>query len=156
MPANHSTFPSTLHHYNAIMVCFVFLLQEPYKSQVGALLMNLVAPCLSSPYGHLRAKAAWVAGVYSDVAFPDGQGTGASYNMLFQKVSNGPLAPGCSPAFPFLLLRCGLLSCHTLAQAAIGSLAPQNGLRGAWAVADGPQLSHLILFASRASCRPAA
>jgi len=58
----------------------------PYKSQLGSLLLNLVVPCFGSRYGHLRAKAAWVAGMYCDVEFPDGQGAGPSYQAIFSKV----------------------------------------------------------------------
>lgn len=58
----------------------------PYKAQLGPLLLNLVVPCFGSRYGHLRAKAAWVAGVFCDVEFPDGQGSGPTYSSIFSKV----------------------------------------------------------------------
>eukprot|EP00983_Pelagomonas_calceolata_P017856 560410-Pelagomonas_calceolata.AAC.1 len=50
------------------------------------MLASLVAPCLSSTYGHLRAKAAWVIGQYIDVQFPDGKCQGPTFNMFFHKV----------------------------------------------------------------------
>lgn len=63
-------------------------MQKPYKTQLGGMLLNFVVPVFTSPYGHLRAKAVWVAGVYSDARFLDGTGTGASFNNLFAKVNS--------------------------------------------------------------------
>jgi hypothetical protein len=44
---------------------------EPYKSQLEHMLVTHVYPEFSSPMGHLRAKAAWVAGQYADITFTD-------------------------------------------------------------------------------------
>ncbi|KAE8673868.1 Importin beta-like SAD2 [Hibiscus syriacus] len=44
---------------------------EPYKSELEHMLMQHVFPEFRSPVGHLRAKAAWVAGQYAHVNFFD-------------------------------------------------------------------------------------
>lgn len=44
---------------------------EPYKSQLENMLVTHVYPEFTSPAGHLRAKAAWVAGQYADIQFSD-------------------------------------------------------------------------------------
>ncbi|KAK8571534.1 hypothetical protein V6N13_047207 [Hibiscus sabdariffa] len=44
---------------------------EPYKSELEHMLMQHVFPEFRSPVGHLRAKAAWVAGQYAHVNFTD-------------------------------------------------------------------------------------
>ncbi|XP_028794793.1 importin beta-like SAD2 [Neltuma alba] len=44
---------------------------EPYKSELERMLVQHVFPEFSSPVGHLRAKAAWVAGQYAHVNFSD-------------------------------------------------------------------------------------
>lgn len=44
---------------------------EPYKSQLEPMLVQHVFPEFSSPMGHLRAKAAWVAGQYANINFSD-------------------------------------------------------------------------------------
>ncbi|KAK8663421.1 hypothetical protein V6N13_083241 [Hibiscus sabdariffa] len=44
---------------------------EPYKSELEHMLMQHVFPEFRSPVGHLRAKAAWVAGQYAHVNFSD-------------------------------------------------------------------------------------
>ncbi len=60
--------------------------QKPYKQQLGGMLLNFVVPLFTCPYGHLRAKAVWVAGTYADIQFPDGQGSGPTFTALFGKV----------------------------------------------------------------------
>ncbi|GAX74708.1 hypothetical protein CEUSTIGMA_g2156.t1 [Chlamydomonas eustigma] len=60
--------------------------KSPYKQQLGPMLINCIIPCFKSPWGHLRAKAAWLAGVYSDAEFADGQGLGATFSLLLQNV----------------------------------------------------------------------
>ncbi|CAH9136550.1 unnamed protein product [Cuscuta epithymum] len=42
---------------------------EPYKSELERMLVQYVFPEFSSPVGHLRAKAAWVAGQYAHIDF---------------------------------------------------------------------------------------
>ncbi|KAM0986240.1 hypothetical protein ACFX13_013699 [Malus domestica] len=44
---------------------------EPYKSELEHMLVQHVFPEFSSPVGHLRAKAAWVAGQYAHINFSD-------------------------------------------------------------------------------------
>ncbi|MBA0871134.1 hypothetical protein Goshw_021620 [Gossypium schwendimanii] len=44
---------------------------EPYKSELEHMLMQHVFPEFQSPVGHLRAKAAWVAGQYAHINFSD-------------------------------------------------------------------------------------
>ncbi|KAL2506315.1 Importin beta-like SAD2 [Abeliophyllum distichum] len=44
---------------------------EPYKSELEHMLVQYVFPEFSSPMGHLRAKAAWVAGKYANINFTD-------------------------------------------------------------------------------------
>ncbi|XP_047333919.1 importin beta-like SAD2 [Impatiens glandulifera] len=42
---------------------------EPYKSELERMLVQHVFPEFKSPVGHLRAKAAWVAGQYAHINF---------------------------------------------------------------------------------------
>uniref|UniRef100_A0A0A0LQB3 Importin N-terminal domain-containing protein n=1 Tax=Cucumis sativus TaxID=3659 RepID=A0A0A0LQB3_CUCSA len=44
---------------------------EPYKSELERMLVQHVFPEFNSPVGHLRAKAAWVAGQYAHINFAD-------------------------------------------------------------------------------------
>ncbi|KAF8016601.1 hypothetical protein BT93_H1964 [Corymbia citriodora subsp. variegata] len=44
---------------------------EPYKAELERMLVQHVFPEFSSPIGHLRAKAAWVAGQYAHINFSD-------------------------------------------------------------------------------------
>ncbi|GAU12054.1 hypothetical protein TSUD_00190 [Trifolium subterraneum] len=44
---------------------------EPYKSELERMLVQHVFPEFGSPVGHLRAKAAWVAGQYAHISFSD-------------------------------------------------------------------------------------
>ncbi|KAK4258155.1 hypothetical protein QN277_007637 [Acacia crassicarpa] len=44
---------------------------EPYKSELERMLVQHVFTEFSSPVGHLRAKAAWVAGQYAQINFSD-------------------------------------------------------------------------------------
>ncbi|KAL9384806.1 hypothetical protein Peur_021816 [Populus x canadensis] len=44
---------------------------DPYKSELERMLVQHVFPEFSSPAGHLRAKAAWVAGQYAHINFSD-------------------------------------------------------------------------------------
>ncbi|KAJ6723659.1 IMPORTIN-7 8 11 [Salix koriyanagi] len=44
---------------------------DPYKSELEHMLVQHVFPEFSSPAGHLRAKAAWVAGQYAHINFSD-------------------------------------------------------------------------------------
>ncbi|XP_010414101.1 PREDICTED: importin beta-like SAD2 isoform X3 [Camelina sativa] len=44
---------------------------DPYKSELERMLVQHIFPEFSSPVGHLRAKAAWVAGQYAHINFSD-------------------------------------------------------------------------------------
>ncbi|KAJ0439771.1 putative importin-beta domain, armadillo-like helical, exportin-2, central domain-containing protein [Helianthus annuus] len=44
---------------------------EPYKSELEPMLVQHVFPEFTSPMGHIRAKAAWVAGQYAHINFSD-------------------------------------------------------------------------------------
>ncbi|CAH2059895.1 unnamed protein product [Thlaspi arvense] len=44
---------------------------EPYKSELEHMLVQHIFPEFNSPVGHLRAKAAWVAGQYAHINFSD-------------------------------------------------------------------------------------
>ncbi|XP_076945680.1 importin beta-like SAD2 [Bidens hawaiensis] len=44
---------------------------EPYKSQLEPMLVQHVFPEFNNPMGHIRAKAAWVAGQYAHIKFSD-------------------------------------------------------------------------------------
>ncbi|GJM85010.1 hypothetical protein PR202_ga00737 [Eleusine coracana subsp. coracana] len=44
---------------------------DPYKSELERMLVQHVFPEFNSPVGHLRAKAAWVAGQYAHINFSD-------------------------------------------------------------------------------------
>ncbi|KAL6523812.1 secondary alcohol dehydrogenase (SADH2) [Orobanche hederae] len=44
---------------------------QPYKSELERMLVQHVFPEFNSPVGHLRAKAAWVAGQYAHINFSD-------------------------------------------------------------------------------------
>ncbi len=56
--------------------------------------MQYVLPTFASPAGHLRAKAAWVAGQFADIRFREQPGAGAllppgagaTFQSLFQRV----------------------------------------------------------------------
>ena len=45
-----------------------------------------VAPAFHSPYGHVRAKACWVAGSYAGIKFAGGRGQGPVFERLFALV----------------------------------------------------------------------
>jgi hypothetical protein len=65
--------------------------KSPYKEQLETMLMTHVMPCFASKaHGHLRAKAAWVSGCYSDIPFAGcGIGAGPHFMALFERVVNG-------------------------------------------------------------------
>lgn len=64
------------------------VVQSPYKEQVGTMMLTYVLPCFDSAYGHVRAKACWVAGTYADTDFDDGKGLGMNFTRLFEKVGS--------------------------------------------------------------------
>jgi hypothetical protein len=54
----------------------------PYNTQLEGMLISHVLPEFDNARGHLRAKAAWVAGVYADITFANA----ANFQALFQRV----------------------------------------------------------------------
>ena len=44
-----------------------------YKEQLEPMLATHVLPAFASPHGHVRAKAAWCAGVYAEIEFANPQ-----------------------------------------------------------------------------------
>ncbi|KAK9839718.1 hypothetical protein WJX81_008385 [Elliptochloris bilobata] len=68
--------------------------KEPYKQQLEPMLVRYVLPTFGSQAGHLRAKAAWVAGQFADIRFRERpgegallpRGAGATFQGLFQSV----------------------------------------------------------------------
>eukprot|EP00887_Chlorella_sp_A99_P003658 scaffold7.g3658.t1 len=60
--------------------------KRPYSGQLEPMLLQHVVPLFASPHGHLRAKAAWLAGTYADIEFADGQGRGPTFQSLLQCV----------------------------------------------------------------------
>ncbi|KAG6481889.1 hypothetical protein ZIOFF_058512 [Zingiber officinale] len=65
---------------------------EPYKSELECLLMQHVLPEFTSPIGHLRAKAAWVAGQYANINFSD--------QNIFRRVFHCVIAGFKDPELP--------------------------------------------------------
>ncbi|XP_042376688.1 importin beta-like SAD2 [Zingiber officinale] len=52
-------------------LCHKLKKAEPYKLELERMLIQHVLPEFTSPVGHLRAKAAWVAGQYANINFSD-------------------------------------------------------------------------------------
>ena len=88
-----------------------WLPQEPYKQQLEPMLVRYVLPTFGSPAGHLRAKAAWVAGQFADIRFRERpgegallpRGAGATFQGLFQSVL-GLLRDADLPVPPLLCM----------------------------------------------------
>ncbi|GAB2272657.1 secondary alcohol dehydrogenase (SADH2) [Dionaea muscipula] len=57
---------------------------EPYKSELEGMLLRHVFPEFRSPVGHLRAKAAWVAGQYANIDF-----SGKNFQTALHTVAAG-------------------------------------------------------------------
>lgn len=55
---------------------------EPYKSQLEQMLVQHVFPEFRSQVGHLRAKAAWVAGQYASINFADQRNFSAALHSV--------------------------------------------------------------------------
>ncbi|KAM0935786.1 putative importin-beta domain, armadillo-like helical [Dioscorea sansibarensis] len=53
------------------LLCGKLKQTEPYKSELELMLVRHVFPEFASHLGHLRGKAAWVAGRYADIKFSD-------------------------------------------------------------------------------------
>jgi hypothetical protein len=83
---HHQTINIQPHSTRALHLA---ALQDPYRSQLEALLSAHVLPAFSSPWGHLRAKAAWLAKEFADISFSEGgSGAGPLFNTLLQQVIN--------------------------------------------------------------------
>ena len=54
--------------------------------QLEPMLAQCVLPLFKSPYGFVRAKACWVAGLFADIGFRDGQSPTGTFVQLFQEV----------------------------------------------------------------------
>ncbi|KAK1425494.1 hypothetical protein QVD17_20846 [Tagetes erecta] len=65
---------------------------EPYKSQLEPMLVQHVFPEFNSPVGHIRAKAAWVAGQYAHISFSD--------SNIFRKALQSVVAGMRDPELP--------------------------------------------------------
>lgn len=57
-----------------------------YKTQLEPMIQQHVIPLFSSPHGHLRAKGCWLAGLYADTHFAEGQGRGPTFTAMLQCV----------------------------------------------------------------------
>lgn len=60
--------------------------ENRYKTQLEPMLQQHVVPLFASPHGHLRSKGCWLAGLYADTMFTEGQGRGATFSSLLQCV----------------------------------------------------------------------
>jgi hypothetical protein len=56
--------------------------ENRYKTQLEPMLQQHVVPLFASPHGHLRSKGCWLAGLYADTVFTEGQGRGATFTAL--------------------------------------------------------------------------
>ena len=77
--------------------------QAAYKGQLEGMLAAHVVPLFASPHGHLRAKACWLGGVFSDTKFAAGFGSGPTFQALFRANINclaDPDMPVRPPSFP--------------------------------------------------------
>ncbi|GJT09582.1 importin beta-like SAD2 [Tanacetum coccineum] len=93
---------------------------EPYKSDLERMLVQYVFPEFSSPSGHLRAKAAWVAGQYAQINFSDPNN--------FRKALQSVIAGMCDPELPVRVdsvfaLRAFVEACKDLSE--IRQILPQ-------------------------------
>nr|GEX97830.1 importin beta-like SAD2 [Tanacetum cinerariifolium] len=93
---------------------------EPYKSDLERMLVQYVFPEFSSPSGHLRAKAAWVAGEYAQINFSDPNN--------FRKALKSVVAGMCDPELPVRVdsvfaLRAFVEACKDLSE--IRQILPQ-------------------------------
>ncbi|PPS11488.1 hypothetical protein GOBAR_AA09154 [Gossypium barbadense] len=64
---------------------------EPYKSELEHMLMQHVFPEFRSPVGHLRAKAAWVAGQYAHINFSDQNNFRQALHSIFSGLRDAEL-----------------------------------------------------------------
>jgi hypothetical protein len=60
--------------------------ENKYKTQIEPMFLQHVIPLFASPHGHLRSKACWLAGLYADTTFTEGQGRGTTFSTLLQCV----------------------------------------------------------------------
>nr|XP_043623852.1 importin beta-like SAD2 isoform X1 [Erigeron canadensis] len=93
---------------------------EPYKSELETMLVQHVFPEFNSPVGHIRAKAAWVAGQYAHINFSDPNN--------FRKALQSVVAGMRDPELPVRVdsvfaLRCFVEACKDLGE--IRPILPQ-------------------------------
>nr|XP_018676718.1 PREDICTED: importin beta-like SAD2 isoform X2 [Musa acuminata subsp. malaccensis] len=70
-------------------VCDTLMQSESYKSGLESMLVLHVLREFSSPVGHLRAKAAWVAGKYAHINFSDQK----NFREIFHHIISGMRDP---------------------------------------------------------------
>ncbi|XP_057754517.1 importin beta-like SAD2 [Arachis stenosperma] len=64
---------------------------EPYKSELERMLVQHVFPEFDSTQGHLRAKAAWVAGQYAHINFSDQNNFRKALHCVVSKIRDSEL-----------------------------------------------------------------
>ncbi|CAG9461067.1 unnamed protein product [Pedinophyceae sp. YPF-701] len=67
--------------------------KKQYKDSLEPMLQQYVLPCFQSQYGHLRAKACWVAGSFADLKFPEGVGVGRTFGAMMSATVNAMSDP---------------------------------------------------------------
>ncbi|KAL2530089.1 Importin beta-like SAD2-like protein [Forsythia ovata] len=93
---------------------------EPYKSELEHMLVQYVFPEFSSPMGHLRAKAAWVAGKYANINFTDPN----NFRKALHSAATGMHDPEFPVRFYSVLASCSLVkACKDLGE--IRQVLPQ-------------------------------
>ncbi|KAJ6686935.1 IMPORTIN-7 8 11 [Salix purpurea] len=84
---------------------------DPYKSELERMLVQHVFPEFSSPVGHLRAKAAWVAGQYAHINFSDQNNFRKSLHSVVSGLRDPELPVRVDSVFA---LRCFVEACKDL------------------------------------------
>ncbi|KAI5599624.1 hypothetical protein POPTR_002G232600v4 [Populus trichocarpa] len=84
---------------------------DPYKSELERMLVQHVFPEFSSPAGHLRAKAAWVAGQYAHINFSDQNNFRKSLHSVVSGLRDPELPVRVDSVFA---LRCFVEACKDL------------------------------------------
>uniref|UniRef100_A0A6M2EC95 Importin N-terminal domain-containing protein n=1 Tax=Populus davidiana TaxID=266767 RepID=A0A6M2EC95_9ROSI len=93
---------------------------DPYKSELERMLVQHVFPEFSSPAGHLRAKAAWVAGQYAHINFSDQNNFRKALHSVVSGLRDPELPVRVDSVFA---LRCFVEACKDLSE--IRPILPQ-------------------------------
>ncbi|PWA50785.1 importin-beta domain, Armadillo-type fold protein [Artemisia annua] len=93
---------------------------EPYKSDLERMLVQHVFPEFSSPLGHLRAKAAWVAGQYAEINFSDANNFRKALQSVIAGIRDPELPVRVDSVFA---LRAFVEACNVLSE--IRQILPQ-------------------------------